>query len=217
MNLLLFFVLNRSKSSKVCECNLLLKYLFKNHFYQIIYCLKKLLFCFSTWFSLYLKLWLLLSSVCNNCYLFIFIYNSFIVSISRTEMKGDIFYFTYIYILIFIPFRIGCWCVCLCVSDTDSFQVRVSAVSVQERVRVHVPAPLDRNDGSFLVRFRLYSSAVSGLKVEVFHKHKPVAQSPYTLTGVWHKHSTLEHGVHYYTCVFDPSPEFLRLIKHSWT
>ncbi|XP_053505505.1 protein O-glucosyltransferase 3 [Ictalurus furcatus] len=72
--------------------------------------------------------------------------------------------------------------------DTDSFQVRVSAVSVQERVRVHVPAPLDRNDGSFLVRFRLYSSAVSGLKVEVFHKHKPVAQSPYTLTGaVYHE------------------------------
>ncbi|XP_017347353.1 protein O-glucosyltransferase 3 isoform X2 [Ictalurus punctatus] len=70
----------------------------------------------------------------------------------------------------------------------DSFQVRVSAVSVQERVRVHVPAPLDRNDGSFLVRFRLYSSAVSGLKVEVFHKHKPVAQSPYTLTGaVYHE------------------------------
>ncbi|MCI4387045.1 hypothetical protein PGIGA_G00069540 [Pangasianodon gigas] len=71
---------------------------------------------------------------------------------------------------------------------SDSFQVSVSAVSAQERVRVHVPAPLDRSDGSFLVRFRLYSSAVNGLEVEVFHKHTPVAQSPYTLTGaVYHE------------------------------
>uniref|UniRef100_A0A3B4DKR2 Glycosyl transferase CAP10 domain-containing protein n=1 Tax=Pygocentrus nattereri TaxID=42514 RepID=A0A3B4DKR2_PYGNA len=66
----------------------------------------------------------------------------------------------------------------------DSFRVRITSLLQKEHVRIHVPPPLDRGDGSFLVRFRMYGSSVHGLKVEVFYKDKPVAKSPYTLKGV---------------------------------
>ncbi|XP_066501945.1 protein O-glucosyltransferase 3 [Hoplias malabaricus] len=65
----------------------------------------------------------------------------------------------------------------------DSFRVRITSLSPKEHVRIHVPPPLDRGDGSFLVRFRMYGSSDYGLKVEIFHKDKPVAKSPYTLKG----------------------------------
>ncbi|KAL7843874.1 hypothetical protein SRHO_G00224130 [Serrasalmus rhombeus] len=66
----------------------------------------------------------------------------------------------------------------------DSFRVRITSLLQKEHVRIHVPPPLDRGDGSFLVRFRMYGSSVHGLKVEVFYKDKAVAKSPYTLKGV---------------------------------
>uniref|UniRef100_A0A8B9J850 Protein O-glucosyltransferase 3 n=1 Tax=Astyanax mexicanus TaxID=7994 RepID=A0A8B9J850_ASTMX len=71
----------------------------------------------------------------------------------------------------------------------DSFRVKITSLSQKEHVRIHVPPPLDRGDGSFLVRFRMYSSSLSGLKVEVFYKDKPVAQSPYSIKGpVYHEY-----------------------------
>lgn len=48
---------------------------------------------------------------------------------------------------------------------------------------MHVPPPLDRGDGSFLVRYRLYGSTLQGLKVEVLHRDAAVARSPYLLQG----------------------------------
>lgn len=48
---------------------------------------------------------------------------------------------------------------------------------------MHVPPPLDRGDGSFLVRYRLYGSTLRGLKVEVLHRDAAVAGSPYLLRG----------------------------------
>ncbi|XP_062867378.1 protein O-glucosyltransferase 3 isoform X2 [Trichomycterus rosablanca] len=87
----------------------------------------------------------------------------------------------------------------------DSFQVKISALSPEERVRVHLPPPQDRNDGSFIVRFRLYSSALHGLKVEVFHKNTPVAQSPYILTGpVYHEDCD---------CPYSDSSDWLDVMK----
>ncbi|KAI4889774.1 hypothetical protein NFI96_017911 [Prochilodus magdalenae] len=71
----------------------------------------------------------------------------------------------------------------------DSFRVKITSLSQKEHVRIHVPPPLDRGDGSYLVRFRMYGSSVSGLKVELFYKDKPVAKSPYTLKGpVYHEY-----------------------------
>ncbi|KAL7854305.1 hypothetical protein AOLI_G00211490 [Acnodon oligacanthus] len=71
----------------------------------------------------------------------------------------------------------------------DSFRVRITSLLQKEHVRIHVPPPLDRGDGSFLVRFRMYGSSVHGLKVEVFYKDKPVAKSPYILKGaVYHEY-----------------------------
>ncbi|XP_036381029.1 protein O-glucosyltransferase 3 [Megalops cyprinoides] len=71
----------------------------------------------------------------------------------------------------------------------DSFRVRISSLTPGEHIRIHVPQPLDRADGSFLMRYRLYGSAPKGLKVEVFHKDQPVGQSPYILKGpVYHEY-----------------------------
>lgn len=64
----------------------------------------------------------------------------------------------------------------------DSFRVKVWSLE-NEFVRVHVPAPLDRGDGSLLVRYRLYGSSSKGLKIEVLYRDEPVAHSPYTLKG----------------------------------
>ncbi|XP_026851682.2 protein O-glucosyltransferase 3 isoform X1 [Electrophorus electricus] len=71
----------------------------------------------------------------------------------------------------------------------DSFKVKISSLSQTEHVRIHAPPPLDRGDGSFLIRFRMYGSSVNGLKVEVFYKDKLVGQSPYILKGpVYHEY-----------------------------
>ncbi|XP_048850588.1 protein O-glucosyltransferase 3 isoform X1 [Brienomyrus brachyistius] len=71
----------------------------------------------------------------------------------------------------------------------DSFQVRITALAPGKHIRIHVPRPLDRGDGSFLMLYRLYESATSGLKVEVLHRDRPVGRSPYILPGpVYHEY-----------------------------
>lgn len=64
----------------------------------------------------------------------------------------------------------------------DSFKIKITSLE-KEHLRIHVPPPLDRGDGSLLVRYRLYGSSTEGLKIEVLYKDKPVTKSPYTLTG----------------------------------
>ncbi|KAM9854314.1 protein O-glucosyltransferase 3 [Aulostomus maculatus] len=71
----------------------------------------------------------------------------------------------------------------------DAFKVKISSLEKMEHVRIHVPVPLDRGDGSFMVRYRLYGSALKGLKVEVLHQDTAVAKSPYILQGpVYHEY-----------------------------
>lgn len=61
------------------------------------------------------------------------------------------------------------------------FQVKISAPDEQfTRVGVQV---LDRKDGSFIVRYRMYASYQS-LKIEVKHNGQHVAKSPYILRGI---------------------------------
>ncbi|XP_075054999.1 protein O-glucosyltransferase 3 [Mixophyes fleayi] len=70
-----------------------------------------------------------------------------------------------------------------------SFKVIIRALSPKEYIRIHVPDPLDRNDGSFLMRYRMYGSVNEGLVIEVRHNDKHVAQSPYILKGpVYHEY-----------------------------
>ncbi|XP_029008283.1 protein O-glucosyltransferase 3 [Betta splendens] len=72
---------------------------------------------------------------------------------------------------------------------TDTFKVKIRSLDVKAHVRVHVPAPLDRGDGSFLVRYRLYNTAPKGLEVEVLHQDSAVAESPYIIQGpVYHEY-----------------------------
>lgn len=66
----------------------------------------------------------------------------------------------------------------------DTFKVRISSLDKREHIRIHVPPPLDRQDGTFLVRYRLYGTAQEGLKVEVHHWDAAVAKSPYTIQGL---------------------------------
>uniref|UniRef100_A0A3Q1EVR8 Protein O-glucosyltransferase 3 n=1 Tax=Acanthochromis polyacanthus TaxID=80966 RepID=A0A3Q1EVR8_9TELE len=71
----------------------------------------------------------------------------------------------------------------------DTFKVKIRAADNSEHVRIHVPPPLDRGDGSFLMRYRLYGSATNGLKVEILHGDAAVAQSPYIIPGpVYHEY-----------------------------
>ncbi|XP_044211368.1 protein O-glucosyltransferase 3 [Thunnus albacares] len=71
----------------------------------------------------------------------------------------------------------------------DTFKVKISSLDNNEHIRVHVPPPLDRRDGSFLVRYRLYSTALKGLRVQVLHQDAAVAKSPYTVPGpVYHEY-----------------------------
>ncbi|RVE71419.1 hypothetical protein OJAV_G00051630 [Oryzias javanicus] len=71
----------------------------------------------------------------------------------------------------------------------DAFKVKISPLDRKEHVRIHVPPPLDRGDGSFLMRYRLYGSAQAGLMVEVLHQQAAVAKSPYTIQGpVYHEY-----------------------------
>jgi hypothetical protein len=61
------------------------------------------------------------------------------------------------------------------------FQVKISAPDEQfTRVGVQV---LDRKDGSFIVRYRMYAS-YRNLKIEVKHHGQHVAESPYVLRGI---------------------------------
>lgn len=66
----------------------------------------------------------------------------------------------------------------------DTFKVKISPLDKKEHIRIHVPPPLDRQDGTFLVRYRLYGSVKTGLKVEVHHRDAAVAKSPYTIQGL---------------------------------
>lgn len=60
------------------------------------------------------------------------------------------------------------------------FQIKISAPEEQfTRVGVQV---LDRKDGSFIVRYRMYAS-YKNLKVEVKFQGQHVAKSPYILKG----------------------------------
>ncbi|XP_010898198.1 protein O-glucosyltransferase 3 [Esox lucius] len=79
----------------------------------------------------------------------------------------------------------------------DSFRVKITSLVLKEHVRIQVPLPLDRGDGSFLMRYRLYGSAVTGLKIEVLYRDIPVAKSPYSLQGpVYHEYCDCpEHEV----------------------
>ncbi|XP_062246590.1 protein O-glucosyltransferase 3 [Platichthys flesus] len=71
----------------------------------------------------------------------------------------------------------------------DTFKVKISALDRKEHIRIHVPPPLDRGDGSFLVRYRLYGSAMGGLKVDVLHQDEAVGESPYIMQGpVYHEY-----------------------------
>ncbi|XP_029458330.1 protein O-glucosyltransferase 3 isoform X2 [Rhinatrema bivittatum] len=70
-----------------------------------------------------------------------------------------------------------------------AFKVIIKAVSTKEFIRIHAPDPLDRNDGSFLMRYRMYGTVRKGLMIEVLHGEKQVAQSPYILKGpVYHEY-----------------------------
>lgn len=73
---------------------------------------------------------------------------------------------------------------CPCVrSGEGTFQVKIRPLDAKEHVRIHVPPPLDRGDGSFLVRYRLYGTALKGLRLEVLHRDAAVAKSPYSIRG----------------------------------
>lgn len=62
----------------------------------------------------------------------------------------------------------------------NAFQVKITAPDEQfTRVGVQI---LDRKDGSFIVRYRMYASYKS-LKIEVQTKDKHIARSPYILKG----------------------------------
>lgn len=69
----------------------------------------------------------------------------------------------------------------------DTFQIRITSSS-DSRVRAWVQT-LDRNDGSFIIRYRLFAS-YPDLAIEITHKGKSVAKSPYKLHG----------GVYHETC-----------------
>ena len=52
-----------------------------------------------------------------------------------------------------------------------------------ERVRIHMQV-LDRHDGSYIVRYKVYSNVPSML-VDVTFNGRHVADSPYVLDGEW--------------------------------
>ncbi|XP_039892032.1 protein O-glucosyltransferase 3 [Simochromis diagramma] len=68
----------------------------------------------------------------------------------------------------------------------DTFKVKIGSLDKNEYLRIHVPPPLDRGDGSFLLRYRLYSTAHKGLKIQVSYRDAAVASSPYTIQGPVH-------------------------------
>lgn len=76
-------------------------------------------------------------------------------------------------------------CICFLGRFTSSpgenaFQVKITAPDEQfTRVGVQV---LDRKDGSFIVRYRMYAS-YKNIRIEVKTKDNHVAKSPYILKG----------------------------------
>lgn len=100
-----------------------------------------------------------------------------------------------IFVCLFL--KIGCMFYCSYHRFTSSpgekvFQIKISAPDEQfTRVGVQV---LDRKDGSFIVRYRMYAS-YKNLKVEVKFQGQHVAKSPYILKG------NLEHN--FKTTVFE--------------
>lgn len=67
----------------------------------------------------------------------------------------------------------------------DAFQVKITS-SVSGRLRAWVQK-LDRHDGSFIIRYRMFAS-YPDLTIEITHKGKHVANSPYRLQeGVYHE------------------------------
>ncbi|XP_063250667.1 protein O-glucosyltransferase 3 isoform X2 [Prinia subflava] len=69
------------------------------------------------------------------------------------------------------------------------FKVVIKALSPKEVTRIYTPWPLDRNDGTFLMRYRMYGSVTKGLKIEILYGDQHVAQSPYILKGpVYHEY-----------------------------
>ncbi|XP_042695318.1 protein O-glucosyltransferase 3-like isoform X4 [Centrocercus urophasianus] len=74
-------------------------------------------------------------------------------------------------------------------SGRTQFKVVIKALSPKEITRIYTPHPLDRNDGTFLMRYRMYGSVRKGLKIEILYGDKHVAQSPYILKGpVYHEY-----------------------------
>jgi len=63
----------------------------------------------------------------------------------------------------------------------NAFQVQISSSS--GRVRAWVQK-LDRHDGSFIIRYRLFAT-YPDLTIEITHKGKSVAKSPYRLQGLF--------------------------------
>lgn len=68
-------------------------------------------------------------------------------------------------------------------SGRTQFKVAIKALSPKEGTRIYTPLPLDRNDGTFLMRYRMYGSVRKGLKIEILYGDQHVAQSPYILKG----------------------------------
>ena len=64
----------------------------------------------------------------------------------------------------------------------DAFQVKITS-SVSGRLRAWVQK-LDRHDGSFIIRYRMFAS-YPDLTIEITHKGKHVANSPYRLQGLF--------------------------------
>lgn len=71
----------------------------------------------------------------------------------------------------------------LLLTGQTQFKVVVKSLSPKELVRIYVPKPLDRNDGTFLVRYRMHETVQEGLKIEILYGSEHVAQSPYILKG----------------------------------
>jgi len=66
------------------------------------------------------------------------------------------------------------------------FQVKFQTVGDERRVRVQIQI-LDRNDGSYIVRYRFYQT-YDAIKIEVKRQDTHVAKSPYILKGlVYHE------------------------------
>lgn len=74
----------------------------------------------------------------------------------------------------------------LLLTGQTQFKVMVKSLSPKELVRIYVPKPLDRNDGTFLVRYRMHETVHEGLKIEILYGGEHVAQSPYVLKGACH-------------------------------